>query len=46
MHYFFQSLKGKDDVLAEILARNLHVDYGQMYSLLYIIYLDMMDESA
>jgi hypothetical protein len=27
MHYFFQSLKGKDDVSAEILARNLHVDY-------------------
>jgi hypothetical protein len=24
---FFQSLKGKDDVSAEILARNLHVDY-------------------
>lgn len=27
MHYFFQSLKGKDDVLAEILAGNLYVDY-------------------
>jgi hypothetical protein len=27
IHYFFQSLKGKNDVSAEILVGNLHVDY-------------------
>jgi hypothetical protein len=27
LHYFFQSLKGEDDVLAEIFAGNLHVEY-------------------
>jgi hypothetical protein len=39
LHYFFQSLKGKIDVLAEILAGNLHTDYmGECtaFSTLYI----------
>jgi hypothetical protein len=47
LHYFFQPLKGKDDVLAEILAGNLHTDYmGECTAFLYIIYQNMSDESA
>ena len=46
MHYFFQSLKGKDDVSAEILARNLYVDYMGECIAYCTLYLVMKDESA
>jgi hypothetical protein len=46
LHHFFQSLKGKDDVLTEILAGDLHVDYMLNVQLSVHIHWDMRDESA